>query len=205
MNYSNIAERFNDIARARFAAYLSAKTLLDEAEQNLIPNAPRTDLRLQAAKARAEARYNELKLEFESAKKELYSESALMSLRKELETMLNEDYRARPDDVDRDVLVLLDADVLNVGEYENLLKSARPTMKRIILKYIDKKAHEAEKDKDTETARALNTLKYEAQQDTPRGRLATFDEVVEIYRRTAANPAMMSKWHELTEPLLEVF
>ena len=84
MNYSNIAERFNGIARARFAAYLSAKTLLDEAEQNLIPNAPRTDLRLQAAKARAEARYNELKLEFESAKKELFSESALMSLRKEL-------------------------------------------------------------------------------------------------------------------------
>ena len=204
MNYSNIAERFNDIARTRFAAYLSAKTLLDEAEQNLIPNAPRTDLRLQAAKARAEARYNELKLEFESAKKELYSESALMSLRKELESELAVNFRARPQDLDRDVLTLIDADVLNPADVKYLLDDANQTMRRIILKYVSRKADEAERDKDTATARGFNVLRHQIQSDSPSNYLRVFDELVDIFVRTTQNPSMIPRWRELTKPLFEV-
>ena len=207
-NYSEYAQKFDKFAMTRFAEYIDAKSQFEMAEKkaNSFGNIPPTDYEALAAKSRATAAYNEAKGAFEGAKKKLLnSDIELSKLRKELESELAVNFRARPQDLDKDVIALLDADVINPDEGKYLLDEANPTMKRVLLKYFSRKADEAERDKDTATARGFNTLRYQAQADSPSNYLRVFDELVDIFVRTTQNTSMISRWHELTEPLLEVF
>ena len=207
-NYTEYAKKFDKFAMTRFAEYIDAKSQFEMAEKkaNSFGNIPPTDYEALAAKSRATAAYNEAKGAFEGAKKKLInSDIELSALRKELESELAVNFRARPQDLDRDVLTLLDADVLNPADVKYLLDDANQTMRRIILKYVSRKADEAERDKDTTTARGFNTLRYQAQADSPSNYLRVFDELVDIFVRTTQNTSMIPHWRELAEPLLEVF
>ena len=207
-NYSEYAQKFDNFAMTRFAEYIDAKSQFETAEKkaNSFGNISPTDYEALAARSRATAAYNEAKGVFEGAKKKLLnSDIELAKLRKELESELAVNFRARPQDLDKDVIALLDADVINPDEGKYLLDEANPTMKRVLLKYFSRKADEAERDKDTATARGFNTLRYQAQADSPSNYLRVFDELVDIFVRTTQNTSMIPHWRELTEPLLEVF
>ena len=207
-DYNEYAQKFDNFAMTRFAEYIDAKSQFETAEKkaNSFGNIPPTDYEALAAKSRATAAYNEAKGAFEQAKKKLInSDIELAKLREELESELAVNFRARPQDLDRDVLTLLDADVLNPADVKYLLDDANQTMRRIILKYVSRKADEAEQSKDTENARAFNVLRHQIQSDSPSNYLRVFDELVDIFVRTTQNTSMIPHWHELVEPLLEVF
>ena len=207
-NYSEYAQKFDKFAMTRFAEYIDAKSQFEMAEKkaNSFGNIPPTDYEALAAKSRATAAYNEAKGAFEGAKKKLInSDIELSALRKELESELAVNFRARPQDLDRDVLTLIDADVLNPADVKYLLDDANQTMRRIILKYVSRKADEAEQSKDTENAGAFNVLRHQIQSDSPSNYLRIFDELTDIFTRTTQNTAMIPHWHKLSEPLLEVF
>ena len=207
-NYSEYAKKFDNFAMTAFAEYIDAQTQLESAERKMngFSSIPQNDYEKLAAKSRATAAYNEAKGKYEEIKKKLLnSDIELAKLRKELESELAVNFRARPQDLDRDVLTLIDADVLNPADVKYLLDDANQTMRRIILKYVSRKADEAERDKDTATARGFNTLRYQAQADSPSAYLKAFDELTAIFTRTTQNTAMIPHWHKLSEPLLEVF
>ena len=207
-NYSEYAKKFDNFAMTAFAEYIDAQTQLESAERKMngFSSIPQNDYEKLAAKSRATAAYNEAKGKYEEIKKKLLnSDIELAKLRKELESELAVNFRARPQDLDRDVLTLIDADVLNPADVKYLLDDANQTMRRIILKYVSRKADEAEQSKDTENARAFNVLRHQIQSDSPSNYLRVFDELVDIFVRTTQNTAMIPHWRELTEPLLEVF
>ena len=192
----------------RFAEYIDAKSQFEMAEKkaNAFGNIDPRDYERLAARSRATAAYNEAKGKYEEIKKKLInSDIELSKLRKELESELAVNFRARPQDIDNDVLTLLNADIITPDEGKYLLDEANPTMKRVLLKYFSRKADEAERDKDTATARGFNTLRYQAQADSPSAYLKAFDELTAIFTRTTQNTAMIPHWRELAEPLLEVF
>lgn len=206
--YTEYAQRFDNFAMTRFAEYIDAKSQFETAEKkaNSFGNISPTDYEALAARSRATAAYNEARGAFEQAKKKLLnSDIELSKLRKELESELAVNFRARPQDIDNDVLTLLNADIITPDEGKYLLDEANPTMKRVLLKYFSRKADEAERDKDTTTARGFNTLRYQAQADSPSNYLRVFDELVDIFVRTTQNTSMIPHWRELAEPLLEAF
>ena len=207
-NYTEYAQKFDNFAMTRFAEYIDAKSQFEMAEKkaNAFGNIDPRDYERLAARSRATAAYNEAKGKYEEIKKKLInSDIELSKLRKELESELAVNFRARPQDLDRDVLTLIDADVLNPADVKYLLDDANQTMRRIILKYVSRKADEAEQSKDTENARAFNVLRHQIQSDSPSNYLRVFDELTDIFVRTTQNTAMIPHWRELTAPLLEAF
>ena len=207
-NYSEYAKKFDNFAMTVFAEYIDAKSQFEMAEKkaNAFGNIDPRDYERLAARSRATAAYNEAKGKYEEIKKKLInSDIELSKLRKELESELAVNFRARPQDLDRDVLTLIDADVLNPADVKYLLDDANQTMRRIILKYVSRKADEAEQSKDTENAGAFNVLRHQIQSDSPSNYLRVFDELVDIFVRTTQNTSMIPHWRELAEPLLEVF
>ena len=210
-NYPKIAREFNELCTQKFAAFIDAKTQFEESERrvNRFGNIPPTDYEKLAERARAIGTRTEKQGEFEKAKKALNADAEINALRRKLEKALDEEFCVKPSALERDVLYLLDSGILTGREFEilidNALKENNYTMARLIGKKAAELAIQVTQDKDHALSKQLNAVRHKADIHAPKSFLKAFDELIDIYRRTAVNTSMLPRWDELTAPLFEVF
>lgn len=211
--FNKYAKRADEIVKAAFEEYRNAAAAHIDAEEqvNKLKDQQKSDgasPQLSAKIARAEADLIEAKAAYRNAPRELEKRMRdLEEIRKELEAELAEALSADPAQLDTNTLELMKSGILTASEYAKLLDAAQnagnPTMTRLIGKYAADaaKAHHP----GDEEARVLNVVVARSRQDNGSEYLKAFDYMVDVYGRAVRNPAMMAKWEELTERVVETF
>lgn len=210
--FQSYANRVNEMAQAAFAEYEKAEAELKRAEAKAKEYPERSGGVVTeeyiARAARAKADLLDARGTLHTAQMNLDAHNSdIDAIRKELAAALQDEYAARPDDVDMPTLELLKTGILSADEYARLLKSAaNSTMRRIVRSYASQAAADiAEKyGENDQRAREMRAVSYEYG-DESGIKLAQFDALAEIYRRTANNHGMIGHWDELTAPILAQF
>jgi len=210
--FSVYANKVNEIAQTAFAEYKAAETRLKNAEAKAREYPQRhgaVDYEYVAKSARAQADLVEARSALHRAQMKMNDGmSAISAVRRELAAALNDEYAADPSALDSNTLELLKSGILTAKEFAKLMNSAAEagnlTMTRIIGKYANAAADEAEKNgRGAQKAAEFRAVAYQGETDAVGGKLGLFDVMVETYRRTAGNPSMIGAWDELTGPAME--
>lgn len=213
--FNKYARQLDEIAKNAFKEYTEAADRLKKAEAAAKEYPPKhgfVDAEFMARKARAEADLLEAKQAKQTAKRALESHtSEIEALRRELAAALEDAFSVDPAALDTATLELLKSGILRAGEYEKLLRDAQAannhTMVRLIGKFAENEAEaQAAKNGATDsTARRLRAVSHESRNSSGSDRLKAFDYLIEVYGRTASNPAMIDHWDELTAATVENF
>jgi len=212
--YNKHARALDEMARRNFAAYLKAKETFEKAEKIYQENKRQNvnvwvaDASMIARANRAEADYVEAKEAFKNAKKAYASSlDEVKNIRRELEKDIQENTRARADDMDTNAMELLKSGVLRPSEYKALLSDFRnnPTMIRMIGSYAKQRADEAEKHGDPDMRSALFAVYEESRGVDGSEHLRAFGYLEDVYRRCVNNTAMIGYWDQLTANTVENF
>lgn len=170
------------------------------------------DYELKAARARADL------MEAEQARKAARAGisakvAEVRELRKKLITELEEEYSAKPSDVDGATLALLKSGILSGNEYGRLMRQAADsgnfTMARLVGHYAGQHAQriaskpEIERsDADAREIQLMRSVELEAQDNSGAPAIERFDAMTEILNRCANNPGLLERWGEFTAPLI---
>lgn len=212
--YNKHARALDEMAHRNFTAYLKAKETFEKAEkiyqENRRPNVNvwMADSSMIARANRAEADYVEAKEAFANAKRAYASSiNEVENIRRELEKDIQENTRARADDMDVNAMELLKSGILSPSEYKALLNDFQnnPTMVRMIGNYAKQRADEAEKHKDTDMRSALFAVYAESRSMDGSEHLQAFGYLEDVYRRCVNNTAMIGYWDQLTAETVENF
>lgn len=153
--------------------------------------------------ANAAATYERAKADLENTRQMMPDrvQREVNKIRGELTAAVKVEYTARPGDVDRDTLTLMESGILTADEFENLMQLAtNPTMKRLIAA----SAAKAAKTEPDETAAARLRCLAEAGKNLDGSEtIELFDGVAETLQRSVDNPHMIPYWAELVEPMIE--
>lgn len=207
------AERVNSIAKAAFDAYNEAARKLEKAEARYKElsspyNDPNhTDYEMQARVARAKADMLEAQQALRDAQKFMQSETAsIKAVGRELQEAVTREYAAKGEEVDLATLELMKSGILKAPEYFTLYEAAQGngnnTMCRLIAKYAGEAADKAP---TKELQERLNTLATVAQHTPGKAHMDAFNVLEDAFNRTANNPAMMPRWGEITDSVIENF
>jgi len=212
--FSSYAHKVNEIAQTAFAEYREAETRLKNAEAKAREYPQRhgaVDYEYAAKSARAQADLIEARGALHRAQMKMNDGmSAISAVRQELAAALDAEYSADPSALDSNTLELLKSGILTAAEFAKLMSSAAEagnlTMMRVIGKYTDAAADEAEKNGwGAQKAAEFRAVAYQGKTDAVGEKLDSFDVLVEAYQRTASNTGMISRWAELTGPIIENF
>ena len=211
--FKSYAERVNSIAKAAFDAYNEAARKLEKAEARYKEESSpykdpgHTNYEQQAKAARARADMLEAQKALRKAKNFMISETAsIKAVGRELQEAVSREYTARGEDVDLATLELMKSGILKPQEYFTLYEAAHRngnnTMMRLIGKYAGETAGKAP---TNELQERLNTLANVAQVTPGKEYMDAFNVLEDAYNRTANNPAMMPRWGEITDSVIENF
>ena len=130
-----------------------------------------------------------------------------MNIRNKLENAIGENNRAKSSDMDGNAIELLKSGILAPKEYEALLNDFKgnPTMVRMIGRYAENGAREAEARGDHDARRTLTAVSFNSKQMDGRNHLEAFDYLADVYSRSVKNPGMIKSWDSLTSEVVESF
>lgn len=209
--YNSYARRVDEHAKENFAAFLKVKGEFEAAEKHYKANQrPKglwvTDAENIARAAHAEADYHEKKAAYEAAKRAFASSAdKITEIRAELQRLIEADLSANPDHLDNNTMELLKSGILKPEEYARLLDrfSDNPTMIRMIGRYADECAKNSQL--PIADRNAYHAAAHAARNANYGDRLEAMDSLAYAYSRCINNPALISRWDELTSTVMETF
>ena len=193
--YSEIASRFNRMAKENINKYKAAKNKLDARKLN----------GSDAEKAVANANYQLALEEHRTAEKDFRnSVYSFNGMDKEFAVAVSEEYGARPEHIDDKIMQLLNSNIMTATEYDRLLNQqiakGNVTMARIIAGAAKKKSNETEDRKE-------RALLYDVSQNAPADygseKNKLFEALQFTYNRCINNPILADRWDELVTPIIE--
>lgn len=218
-DFSKFYKLIDEAARKAFAEYDAAEAAYRKAERAYRNTQQPTggiisaDFEVKAARAKAD--FLTAEQSRKQAQEGISSTLAeLRELRKKLIAELEEEYSAKPSDVDGATLQLLESGILSGSEYARLMRQAADggnyTMARVVGHYAGQHAQriaakpEIERsDADAREIQLLRSVELEAQDNTGAAPyIERFDAMAEILNRCANNPALRERWGEFTAPLI---
>lgn len=165
-----------------------------------------------AKSARAHADLIEAKATMQAARAEFEAgHKTIREIRKQLESDIREEYAAEPSEIDLATIELLKSGVMSSSEYRRIFDAARAdgnhTMARIIAKYAEGKAERAVRENGEldEEASGFRQIAFDGRHENGGEYLEAFDSLVNVYNRTANNPAMIGYWDSLTSEAVKQF
>ncbi len=170
-----------------------------------------------AQKARAKADYEDAKANLEAAKALLRSMNLdVGQIRKELAAAIEDEYIAKPSQIDTNTLELLKSGILKPGEYSSLMNAAKEknnhTMVRMIARYAGEAAELEEKSPSTldatkqhETLATLRAVSELGKNVDGSEYLKTFDSLAGAFEKCTENTAMIDSWDSITADTVENF
>lgn len=212
-NYTDHFKRADRLARDVFGEFQTTERAYNAAKKNMDAHQMTTAKtgrdEIEVMKARED--YIEAEEKYKHALRDLQEKkrAEMDAIREALITAIDSDYVANPEEIDSRVMELLNSGILNSGEYSSLMKSAREndnyTMMRIIGQRAGNAADEIEKKYGKDDNRVAELLRVSNEGKTSPGEewIESFDTLSGIFNRCIENPAMMDKWGELTEPIIE--
>lgn len=211
-DFGKFAMRLDKIAKDAFADFQRAEKALAAAEAKASEHPQRggfVDAEYAAKSARAAADLLQARAEMDVVARRLVERSGeIRSIRRALAEAVADSFAARPGDVDRDTISLLESGVdLTADELQRLLDGAsNRTMRRVIVAHAQKEADSrvaqfGEGDPESMALRAVTFT------DTDPGSkyLEAFDFLTDVFDRTCNNPCMIDDWSELTAETVENF
>ena len=207
--FKSYANRFDELARETFKEITETTDALKAAEEQRKAHPMQPSLTPEAAAraAKYEAAYQTARGTYDAMRKNLPDEARrkVESLRQELAVEVGKAFAAKPSDLDHDVLTLLESGILNDADFARLMHDAStPTMRRLIAKYADDGAAEAENNGDRNMARNLRVIAQSGKEDG-RSYLQGFDSMNDVFNRSIHNYSMIPHWDSLTQPIVDSF
>ena len=207
--FKSYANRFDELARETFKEITETTDALKAAEEQRKAHPMQPGLTTEAAAraAKYEASYQTARGKYDAMRKNLPDEARRKaeSIRQELAVEVGKAYAAKPADLDHDVLTLLESGILNDADFARLMHDATtPTMRRLIAKYADDGAAEAENNGDRNMARNLRVIAQSGKEDG-RSYLNAFDSLSDTFNRSLNNHSMIKFWDSLTQPIVDSF
>lgn len=211
--YNRFAKKLNEIASETFSEYQQSKNALTAAEERAkaYPRRMGADPSYLAQSARAEADLVEARNAFEEVRRHLFGNKLreISTLRGELEKALADDFAADPKRVDMQTLELVRSGILTADEFSRLIDSAVAdenfTMARLLSKSASDAAGRAEERGDRDGARAFRVASYKGQNANGKQYLERFDYLNNTFARCERNPALSTRWDDLTAEVVENF
>lgn len=207
--FNDFAKKADAIIRDAFKEYRFAEKALEFATRakDATPRRLGSGAEYEAKAARAEATYLDAKQGLQSAKRSMSAYSdRLAILRKELVEALDKAYCVNPARIDANVLELLKSGIVRPNEYARLYDEAansdNVTMCRLIGKYAESAAGEFG---NTPEGAKLRYIANNAKKLDGRQYLQSYDGIADTFRRCVNNPAMISRWDELTADVINEF
>lgn len=207
--FKSYANRFDELARETFKEITETTDALKAAEEQRKAHPMQPGLTPEAAAraAKYEAAYQTARGKYDAMRKNLPDEARrkVESLRQELAVEVGKAFAAKPSDLDHDVFTLLESGILNDADFARLMHDATtPTMRRLIAKYADDGAAEAENNGDRNMARNLRIIAQSGKEDG-RSYLNAFDSMNDTFNRSLNNHSMIKFWDSLTQPIVDSF
>lgn len=210
--FKSYADRVNELAQATFAEYKKAAAELERAEAKAKEYPKRTSGNVtpeyMARAARAEADLLDARGAIHTAKMNMNARSSdIAAIRQELAAALQDEFAARPDELDLATLELMKTGILSADEYARLLQAAtNTTMQRVIRHYASQAAVDIAKKygENDQRAREMRAVSFEYG-DEIGNKLAQFDVLSDVFRRATNNPGMIDHWEELTGEITDGF
>lgn len=203
--FHSYAVKADNTAREAFTRYISAAEQLKKAEraEREYPHRSVTDSSYEAKRARAIADHAEAKQLVKHAQEALHDAAAqIAAARSDLATELDKVYSMDAEKIDTKALEMLKSGLMKSDEYFRMLAKAEAAENYTLMRFIGKYAAEAaeaeqKRSGDTAEAQALRAISYEAQNDPRSAILEKYDLIIEVSKRAADNPGMISHWTEL--------
>lgn len=130
---------------------------------------------------------------------------AVADIRKEFIAAVDEEYAAKPADVDLQTVELLRSGVLEERDYINLLNNApNRTMKKMVANSFDKWIDE-NKMIDQAKAYRLRNMVAAQRQDESQKIIGAFDYLADAASRASRNEALFDRWDEIAGNIVENF
>ena len=211
--FNEYARKANAYAKAVFEEYAEAEQKLKAAEskRNACPQKNGMGYEYDAKAARCEAEYAEAKAEYEKLCREMrdYKVDGFKPIRSELEKALADAFAANPEHLDAATLELLKSGIMSADEYDRLMSKSttdnNPTMVRLIAKYANDRAEQADAGRDPDGAKAFRAVSFKGNSVNGNDYLQAFDVVASCFDRCMKNTALISHWDELTGEIVERF
>lgn len=206
--FNQYARRIDEIVKEAAEGYRKAKAAVIDAE-NIAKKA--NDRRGLNADARLEASVADAKLQkarddFRNVKFNLAKiNDAVAGVRKEFIAAVDEEYAAKPADIDLQTVELLRSGILNERDYTNLLNTApNRTMKKMIADAFEKWVAG---NSMIERAKAYDLQRMIAaqKQDDSRKVIDAFDYLADAASRASRNDALFDRWDEIAGNIVENF
>lgn len=206
--FNQYAKQIDRIVREAAEEFRKAQAAVIDAENAAKKaNARRgldADTRYEASVADAKlqkARDDFRKVKFDLAK----VTDAVASVRKEFVAAVDEEYAAKPADIDLQTVELLRSGILTERDYINLLNTAQNrTMRKMIADAFDKWVSGNAMIEKTK-AISLQRMITEQKQDDSRMVIDTFDYLADAANRAARNEALFDRWDEIAGNVVENF
>lgn len=213
--YNSYIKRGTQVARNTFNDYRQAEAAYQKARENAAKYPQRmgwVDADYASKSAHAIADLRDAEAGIKRAKNRFAAgNDALKKIRGELVAELDADYAVDPKNLDPATLELLKSGIMQPDEYSRLMdeavESGNSTMARIISKYASERADELEKRNGNRhpNVMELRHVSYRSSDTGKDEKLAVFDAVSDFFRRCEENPAMIDRFDEFTEDLVENF
>ena len=205
--FNQYARQIDQIVKEAAEEYRNAKAAVIDAE-NIAKKA--NDRRGLNADARLEASVADAKLQkarddFRNVKFNLDKiNDAVAGVRKEFIAAVDEEYAAKPEDIDLQTVELLRSGVLGERDYMHLLNNApNRTMKKLVAdafgKWVD--GTMMEKTKAIDLQQMISAQK----QDDSRKVIDAFDYLADAASRASRNDALFDRWDEVAGNVVENF
>ena len=209
-NYRKYGMKLDTLARRRFADYEKASDELKRAEQakrnHPMPASKFASPEYFIQAKEAEVAYEIADMNFKKAKDALQDTMReAQAIRAEMLEEVKRDLSAKPDDLDRNVVDLINSGICSPTELTDLYGNANITTRRYIAKHA-KDLIDTDPKIDGSRRQQLSILVANSRQYTnPESYvpMQNFDTVINgVLSRCVRNPSMISKWGELTEGVL---
>ena len=136
-------------------------------------------------------------------------ETQIKSIRREMEQAIDDAFAADPAAIDAQTMTLLESGILRPAEYGRLLDKAivenNPTMARLIGAAAEKHAAKiAERYGNSDrVVREYRRVEFDSRRFGGAVYLENINVLSETLNRCMRNPALWSRWEELTEEIIE--
>ncbi|MBQ8667712.1 MAG: hypothetical protein IJ526_12760 [Lachnospiraceae bacterium] len=211
--FNEYARKLNDIATEAFSEYGKATENLKRAKLKVksYPFKSITDAEYELKRAKANAELMEAEKDMKAARLDKYLDN-IKAVRKELETAVDLESSAKPEQIDPSAMELLKSGIMNPREMDDLLakmtKDGNFTMVRLIGKYAAEAAKSvlSEKgDAGVTLSKDYQAVAYTADNTGLDNLLTGFDFLSDTFYRCTQNPTMIPHWNELTGSIIDRF
>lgn len=219
--FNSYAMKIDELARKAFGEYEAAAAGLKKAgtAQEEFPQrmgGTMISAEQAAKRARAQADYLEAQEKMRRVKCDMdaYNDE-VAAVRRDLAQEIDTAFVVDPARVDTAALELMKSGICGASDYERLLRDAtstsNATMIRLIASYAAKAADALREANGSvpldlkETWARLHVIGEQGVAYTSRDKLAKFDALADVFKRTMRNPGMISHWDSLAGPIIENF